>query len=429
MATLEELKALLGLGGSEQAVDPVEAPMPLPSQSVEPTGMDKIKALLGIGESDGIPMPAPETPIPLGTQRPMRLEGGYKPEATLQEPNKDPVSTGALRMPTEDPMGLPKQTASSLRDYETEYQTDKSSFGNKLKEALIGGFSGFGGRGIGEITNARMIRENAGQRDAKMLNLRSPDSQISGHFRELARMYSDPKEFTVTDKMSADDINEALPWLARKAGLDQSQIGLDLRSRLASRPSGSGVGRKKPLGEKAEELIGDQSNVIEYAGELTNKIMANPDVIGKATSSYQKGLSKIPLLNLNDPDWIELEGQLKAFTKSYLKSMEGGRPSDFDAVSYERITGNQFNSPEELVRLISNLRNSAEKARAWRLESAGRNNKDVSGYTDMMRGQGKSSSQNGLPNTTRYQMKGKVYNIPKSLESKFLKDNPGAKKL
>ena len=401
MATLDDLKALLGIEESApQEIDPVEEPIP------RPEGIEKVKALLQT------PNPDPVSPKP----------------QMIQEPNVDPVRPEAVRMQADAPLEA-QSSASVYRDYEKEAYDDKNSFSSKLLNAFIGGASGFGGRGIGEITNAQMIRENAKMKDAKMLNLRSSDSQISNHFRELAKMYSDPKEFTVTDKMSADDLIKAMPWLAEKIGIDQSQFGLDVRDKLASRKMGGGAGKKKPLGEKAEELIGNQSNVIEYAGELTNKIMANPDVIGKATSSYQKGLSKIPFLNLNDPNWIELEGQLKAFTKSYLKSMEGGRPSDFDAVSYERITGNQFNSPEELVRLISSLKNSAEKARAWRLESAGRNNKDVSGYTDMMRKPGTSYTQKSLPNTIKYQMKGKIYNIPKSLESKFLKDNPGAKKL
>jgi hypothetical protein len=355
----------------------------------------------------------------------MRLEGGTAPPPMIQEPKIDPASLRQNMQPA--PESIVEPALPKLRDYEREAIDDRNSFSNKLLEALIGGLAGAGGRGIGEITNARMIRENSKLREAKQMNLRSPDSQISGHFRELAKMYSDPKEFTVTPQMSAEDIMEAMPWLKGKIGLDMNQQKLDYSTR--PRTGGSGLPKKRSLGEKAEELIGDQSNVIEFAGELIGKVKQSANIVGKSTSSYQKALSAIPLLNLNDPKWVELEGQLKAFTKAYLKSMEGARPSDFDAVSYERITGNQFNSVEELVRLISNLQKSAEKARAWRLESASRNNKDVSGYSDMMKGEYSKPPTSESGGKVTLSVNGKIGEIPASKLKDFMKKYPNAKRV
>ena len=232
---------------------------------------DELKALLGVGAEEQSPIPqtdqmTTEAPIPLTTERPMRLEGGTAPPPMIQEPKIDPASLRQNMQPAPEPIvepALPK-----LRDYEREAIDDKNSFSNKLLEALIGGLAGAGGRGIGEITNARMIRENSKLREAKQMNLRSPDSQISGHFRELAKMYSDPKEFTVTPQMSAEDIMEAMPWLKDKIGLDFKDIALSRR--------GTGGGEKpkkqKELERPTYERLGSYRALPETVGNIVSII-------------------------------------------------------------------------------------------------------------------------------------------------------------
>lgn len=209
----------------------------------------------------------------------------------------------------------------------------------------------------------------------------------------------------------------------RKAMIDLKNRALQQKAFAAAQArSADRVRRGKPLGEKAEGTIADLSVTIEAASDLVSKIKNNRNLVGKAASSFQRGLSYIPFVNLNDPEWIKLEGELKSFTKAYLKSIEGGRPSDYDAVTYDKITGNQWNSAEELAELITTLKNKAEASRRWRLESAARNQKDVSGYADMMTSK-KPPKQSEvilrLPN-------GKTGKIPAEKVGEFLKKHPNA---
>jgi hypothetical protein len=351
------------------------------------------------------------------------------PEADYSEPEpgllgriSSALGIGGAAPSQDDSMG----SAQARADHVKQLLESRGSLGNKLLRGLGGALAGASGRGVGEITNAQRINDQAELKEAQMMNLVDPNSQISSQFRELAKMYSSPEEFTVTDDMSADAILEAMPWLAKKIGLDQSAMGLGLKDKaLSMRGRGGGGQKLKPLGEVAEREIADKSNTIEAADYLIDKVRDRADLVGKSTSTLQKGLGTIPFVNVQDPEWIQLEGEIKAFTKAYLKSMEGARPSDYDAVSYEKITGNQFNSADELQRLIQNLKKSATNARKWKLETAKRNKKDVSGFEDMM---GEPSKQQASGFVT-FEIDGKKGRIPVAQAEEFQRKYPKAKRV
>jgi len=386
------------------------------------TTWDDLKALLGVGAEEQSPIPqtvTPEAPIPLTTERPMRLEGGTAPPPMIQEPKIDPASLRQNMQPAPEPIVEP--AIPKLRDYEREAIDDKNSFSNKLLEALIGGLAGAGGRGIGEITNARMIRENSKLREAKQMNLRSPDSQISGHFRELAKMYSDPKEFTVTPQMSAEDIMEAMPWLKGKIGLDMNQQKLDYSTR--SRTGGSGLPKKRPLGEKPLEAITVNESLQEQLGKIKSTISSNPELIGKMRSIGERAKTS---LGLQDPQWAALNTEIGVLRNYIARAIQGGVLSDRDNALYERLVTGMDTTPEAVVSVLDSLGKTAQIKTDEILNVQERGGRDVSGFSDM-RDRAKSASKSEL--TVKLSVNGKIGEIPASKLKDFMKKYPNAKRV
>jgi hypothetical protein len=388
---------------------------------------DELKALLGVGAEEQSPIPqtvATEAPIPLTTERPMRLEGGTAPPPMIQEPKIDPASLRQNMQPAPEPIVEP--ATPKLRDYEREAIDDKNSFSNKLLEALIGGLAGAGGRGIGEITNARMIRENSKLREAKQMNLRSPDSQISGHFRELAKMYSDPKEFTVTPQMSAEDIMEAMPWLKDKIGLDMSQQKLDYSTR--PRTGGGGV-KIKPLSNPEQDKISMLRMTVGMAENLIDKFNSPEfsQYIGVLSAPYESVKQK---LNVGDPNFAALETALDDFAKQYMASIEGGKPSDYDAITYKKLIGRLTDQKGSLNSKLNYFRNKAAQTLSTRLNDAERNYKDISGFRDLIKDNAPTAPKGAKAEPmVKVSLNGKIGEIPVSKLKDFMKKYPNAKRV
>lgn len=355
-----------------------------------------------------------------------------------QAPNIDPADIINPTTPTADRLtsaiaGTPQGGSESLPggggleesatprvDHLKEYLDNYGSTGNRIMRGIGRGLSGYSGSGVGEILTAEGTTFNTGANRARAMNLTDPASQISQQFRDLARMYSDPKEFPIDDGMSADAIVEAMPWLAKKIGLDQSQM-------RAYRGGGGGGKKLRPLGEKPLDAISTNQSLQEQLKIIKGKIQHNPDLINKVRALKERGLS---VAGLQDPEWAALNTEIGVLRNYIARAIQGGVLSDRDNALYERIVTGVDATPETVISVLDSLGNTAQAKTDAILDAQERGGRDVSGF----RGEGLSGTQDNKKESDpkamiRFEVNGRTGAIPADKVKAFMKKNPNAKRI
>jgi len=397
MANFEELKQLLAQRGGGD----LGAGMRNLVSPPQPSKWDEIKKYLAMGE---------ETPLPQEDQaiQDLRAEEPQAIEIPQEVPTK-PIEASPVA----------EQTPAPYSDKEKEELDWQNSTGYKILKVLGSGASGFGGAKPSDISNAWNSTENHRLNRAREENLRSPDSQISQHFRELASMYSDPKEFTVTPAQSAKDIMEAMPWLAK-------YMGLDIKSDLAEAKIGSGKGnggaKLRPLEQSTYKTLSDHESAGSIAENIIQLVDKNPSLVGMGRNIAESIKSKA---GLQDADWQALNTQFSLLRQQLAKTSQGGVLSNQDNALFEKIVPGSGATPETVKAVIAELIKNSEIRSKALLDAARKSGRDTSQF-DAASSQGKTDLTSG---TVRFSVNGKIGSIPASNVAEFLKKNPTAKKV
>jgi len=403
MANFEELKQLLAQKGGGD----LEAGMRNLVSPPQPSKWDEIKNYLAMGEKT--PLPQEDQAIQdLRTEEPQVIQ-------TPQEVITKPIGINQ----TQETEPTPEPNAKPYLDKEKEELDYQNSLGYKLFKGFAGAASGLGGRGVGEIATTWGGIDNHRLNKAREENLRSPDSQISQHFRELASMYSDPKEFTVTPAQSAKDIMEAMPWLAK-------YMGLDIKSDLAEAKIGSGKGnggaKLRPLEQSTYKTLSDHESAGSIAGNIIQLVDKNPSLVSMERNILESVKSKA---GRQDADWQALNTQFSLLRQQLAKTSQGGVLSNQDNALFERIVPGSGATPETVKAVIAELIKNSEIRSKALLDAARKSGRDTSQF-DAAPSQGKTDLTSG---TVRFSVNGKIGSIPASNVAEFLKKNPTAKKV
>ena len=241
---------------------------------------------------------------------------------------------------------------------------------------LGSGASGFGGAKPSDISNAWNSTENHRLNRAREENLRSPDSQISQHFRELASMYSDPKEFTVTPAQSAKDIMEAMPWLAQ-------HLGLDIKSQLAEAKLRGGGGKRgvklRPIEQATYTKVSEHEAAGETARGIIELVENNPSLISFTKNGMEIGKGWV---GQQDADWQVLNTELEILRQQLAKTYQGGVLSNQDNALFRRVLPGSGATPETVKAVVNQLVKNSKIRATKLLMNAKRAGRDTSEFDD-----------------------------------------------
>lgn len=356
MANFEELKQLLAQRGGGD----LGAGMRNLVSPPQPSKWDEIKKYLAMGE---------ETPLPQEDQaiQDLRAEEPQVIQAPQEVPTK-PIEASPVAEQTPAP--------NPYSDKEKEELDWQNSTGYKILKVLGSGASGFGGAKPSDISNAWNSTENHRLNRAREENLRSPDSQISQHFRELASMYSDPKEFTVTPAQSAKDIMEAMPWLAQ-------HLGLDIKSQLAEAKLRGGGGKRgvklRPIEQATYTKVSEHEAAGETARGIIELVENNPSLISFTKNAMETGKGWV---GQQDADWQVLNTELEILRQQLAKTYQGGVLSNQDNALFRRVVPGSGATPETVKAIVNQLVKNSKIRATKLLMNAKRAGRDTSEFDD-----------------------------------------------
>lgn len=354
MANFEELKQLLAQRGGGD----LGAGMKNLVSPSQPSKWDEIKNYLAMGE---------ETPLPQEDQaiQDLRAEESQVIQAPQEAPTK-PIEASPIA----------EQTPSPYSDKEKEELDWQNSTGYKILKVLGSGASGFGGAKPSDISNAWNSTENHRLNRAREENLRSPDSQISQHFRELASMYSDPKEFTVTPAQSAKDIMEAMPWLAQ-------HLGLDIKSQLAEAKLRGGGGKRgvklRPIEQATYTKVSEHEAAGETARGIIELVENNPSLISFTKNAMETGKGWV---GQQDADWQVLNTELEILRQQLAKTYQGGVLSNQDNALFRRVVPGSGATPATVKAVVNQLVKNSKIRATKLLMNAKRAGRDTSEFDE-----------------------------------------------
>lgn len=358
MANFEELKQLLAQRGGGD----LGAGMRNLVSPPQPSKWDEIKKYLAMGE---------ETPLPQEDQaiQDLRAKEPQVTQAPQEAPTK-PMGIGQTQEVEQTPAPNP------YSDKEKEELDWQNSTGYKILKVLGSGASGFGGAKPSDISNAWNSTENHRLNRAREENLRSPDSQISQHFRELASMYSDPKEFTVTPAQSAKDIMEAMPWLAQ-------HLGLDIKSQLAEAKLRGGGGKRgvklRPIEQATYTKVSEHEAAGETARGIIELVENNPSLISFTKNAMETGKGWV---GQQDADWQVLNTELEILRQQLAKTYQGGVLSNQDNALFKRVLPGSGATPETVKAVVNQLVKNSKIRATKLLMNAKRAGRDTSEFDD-----------------------------------------------